>query len=274
MKTWKIVLASLAALLIMVVAPLSATAASTTPAANEKPALQGALALIAPHVVRPGENFTVTVLLRKNQSPMEGVAIWEVSKTQADSLKKALKPAAGKKAVIPQAWQDLLEEQGNLLGHTDANGKLACSLDEINNYILVAVKPGYRPDFSPLFVRQVLAIEAPKSATAGEDFNLGVFIRGSEEAVSEAGVWAVKMENPAGLKGKLAQLKQAYKENFQESDWEKLLDKKAISLGKTDQNGKLSASLETAGKYILITVKKGFVPGFAPIAITENVPAD
>jgi hypothetical protein len=277
MKNWKIFLASLAALLIMVVSPLAAMAqGQTNSASTEKPRLQGALALVAPRIVRPGENMTAAVFLRKDQSPVEAVSIWSITKDREQDLKKALKPAAGKKGLNFnwEALQNLLEEKGNLLGQTGDKGKLSCTFNQTDNYLLVAVKPGFRPDYSALFVRQVLAIEAPQSAVVDETINLGVFVKGSQEAVSAAGVWAVKVENAAGLKAKMAELKQLYKENFKESKWEKVLDEKAMSLGITDEDGKISATFEKSGRYILVTVKKGFVPGFAPIVITDGAPVD
>jgi hypothetical protein len=277
MKNWKIIASALLALLVMVITPLAAMAqGQTAPSTGEKPVLNGALALVAPRIVRPGEDMSVTVLLRKDQTPVEEASIWALTKDKEQSLKTAIKKAMGKKGTVSD-WQDLLNflaDKGDLMGETGSSGKLSFNLDEINNYILVAAKQGYVPDFSRLCVRQVLAIEAPESATVGEEVSLSVLLRGSEEPVSEAGVWAVKVEKAGGIKGKLAELRQIYKENFEESNWAEVLDKKAVSLGETDENGEAAYTFSEVGRYLLITVKKGYVPGFCGIAIVENEPAE
>jgi hypothetical protein len=277
MKNWKIIASALLAVLVLIITPLAAMAqGQTAPAAGEKPALNGALALVAPRIVRPGEDISITVLLRKDQTPVEEASIWAVTKDKEQSLKTAIKKALGKKGTISdwQSLEQLLEDKGNLMGQTNSNGKLSFKIDEMNNYILVAVKQGYAPDFSRLFVREVLAITAPESALVNEEVELSVYIRGSEEPVSEAGVWAIKVEKAGGIKGKLAELRQIYKENFQESNWEEVLDEKAITLGDTDENGQVTHAFSEAGRYVLVTVKKGYVPGFSVIAIGENEPAE
>ncbi|MBN1188694.1 MAG: hypothetical protein JXA46_02990 [Dehalococcoidales bacterium] len=272
MKKRTIFASALLALLILVVAPLAAMAQDQSESSSsDTREINGGLALVAPRIVLPGDEMSMTVFLRKDQTTVEGVSIWALTADE-HSLKRALRFALAKKRTIPnmEDFQTFLDEKGTLLGQTDSDGKLYCTFDETDNYVLVAVKQGYIPAFSRLWVRQVLAIDAPESAQAGEEVVCTVTIRGNQEPLSEAGVWAVEVDNPPGIKSILIELRQTYKNDFRESDWEEVLNEKALYLGETDENGEVACSFDKAGQYLLVTVEQGFVPGFRGIDIIED----
>jgi hypothetical protein len=276
MKKWQIILASLMALLIMVVTPLSIMAAKDkTTNIAARPNLQGALAIVAPRVVHTGAEMSLTVFLRKDQTPAADAGVWAVSKDSATTLKEDIKALRekGLDNVTVGDYEAILESNADFIANTDENGKIIHTFNENGNYLLVAVKPGYVPAFSPLAVRNVLAITGPKRAAPGEEVTFSVTQKATEEAISGAGVWAVTKENAKALRAALKEERKANKGDLQNADWAGILDAQATSLGTTDANGEVTYTFDSEGKYLLITALEGYVPGFSGIAIAAPKPS-
>jgi hypothetical protein len=272
MKKWQVLVASLVALLVLIVTPLSVMAQSpdgTTASARLRP--RGSLALVAPRVALIGHEMSLTVLLRYNQAPVENAAVWTIAKENAQSLKEDLK-ALGEKGLVNVTGEDyqvVLEVSGTLLGRTDEKGRLTHSFDESGNYLLVALKPGYFPDFSALTVRDILALEAPRKVALGEEVIMTVTQKGTGNPVSEAGVWYVARADIPTVKERLEVVKKANKGHLWEVDWESILNEYATPIGRTGESGQLTYAFETAGGYLLITAKTGYIPHYAGIAIID-----
>ena len=161
MKKWQIILASLLALLVMVVTPLSIMAAKNINTSENtiKPDIKGALAIVAPRVIQTGSEMSLTVFLRQDQTPVPGVAIWVISKDNIITLKddiRALKEK-GLANITDEDCQAILKANGDKIGETDGNGKLLNTFNKPGKFVLVAVKNKYIPDFSALVVRSKLA---------------------------------------------------------------------------------------------------------------------
>lgn len=275
MKKWRIILSSLLALLILTAVPTAVFAQSEdSNNAAAKPAFKGALAIVAPWTVRVSEEMSLAVFVRADQEPASDAGVWAVTRDKVDTVKQAVKVLREKSGAnaSDQDYQAILDANGVLLGRTNDSGKLTYTFNDTGNYLLVAVKAGYIPGFSGLAVREVLAITAPKKAAPGETATVAVHQRGTSDPVTDAGVWAVAWSDAKALKDKLAELRTANKGNLQNADWESVLNAQAISLGKTDQNGQASTTFDKAGRYLLITAKKGCVPAFAGIAIVAPKP--
>jgi hypothetical protein len=275
MKKWKVILASVIALLVLVITPLTVMAQSpTTPAVTAAPAFHGSLAIVAPRAVRVNTALSLTVFLRADQTPVAGVHVWAVTKDNVDKLKadvKALRENTSIKAA-DKDFEPLAAAYGISLGTTDNNGKLSPTFKDPGNYVLAAFKKGYSPDFSVLAVRngaQALAITAPKRALPNTPVDIMVHLRGSDAPVADAGVWAVTLENAQALKDKLTQAQTA---NPQASDFANILSANAKLIGKTGADGKLSYSFANEGRYALIAFKTDFRPALSGIVIATPNP--
>jgi hypothetical protein len=82
-------------------------------------------------------------------------------------------------------------------------------------------------------------------------------------------VWAAARADIPELKDKIRDMRQNYKDNPDEADYESILHDLTIPLGETDSNGELTCTFENNGGYLLITAKKGSLPGFTGILIAE-----
>jgi hypothetical protein len=278
MKKWKMVLASVLAALVLVLVPLSAMAQTATPSTVPAVKIKPDLVIVAPRAVLAGKEMQLTVFQRDNQKPVGEVAVWAIGKDKFDAAKQAIQNliknnAAG--AVEPD-YSAAVAPFGKRLGATDVNGVLTTAFTQDGNYLLVAFKAGFRPGFSGLVVRGLpkgLAITNPKMVKPGVDITITVHQKGSAEPVAGAGVWAVAADKAADVKGLLSDALSAAKNSPQATDYAALLNGKAISLGQTDKNGQTAPyAFANAGRYILVTFKAGYGPGFGTIAVVAPKP--
>jgi hypothetical protein len=279
MKKWKLILSVVLASLFLVITPLAVFAESGTD--NSRTAIKefkGGLAIVAPRAVPAGQEMQLTVFLRVNQNPVGDVGVWAVPQANIEKLKNEIQAlrqdknldAAGKN------YQPIIEKYAIFLGRTGNNGRLTHTFNEAGNYLLVAYKPGFWPDWSALAVRSIpkaLEIKAtPKKVQPGKDFNINVDIKGTNVPVSGAGVWAIPAVTIDEAKAKIQQFREANKADVQNADWDAQLNGIGMFLGRTDEKGKLTASLEKEGIYLLVTFKKGHLPGFTGIAVVAPKP--
>jgi len=116
-------------------------------------------------------------------------------------------------------------------------------------------------------MRDALAILAPRRAPVGEEVSMTVFQRSTQDPVKDAGVWALTQENAEVLKGEIAKLKEEGNVSAQELDWESLVSGLGIPLGTTKGNGRLEYTFTEEGRYLLVAIKEGYIPGRTGIAI-------
>ena len=115
--------------------------------------------------------------------------------------------------------------------------------------------------------RPALAVIAPRMAPVGEEVSMTVFQRSTQEPVKDAGVWALTRENAETLKAKIAELREEGNGSLQELDWESLVSPLGIFLGTTNGNGRLEHTFAEGGRYLLIAIEQGYIPGRTGIAI-------
>jgi hypothetical protein len=267
MKRWQVLLASLAALLLIVITPLTIMAQTpTTP--TPTPQLKGALAIVAPWIIKPGESMQLTVFLRKDQSTMAGANVWAVPKDKVEAVKQAVKELRQKSGAnaTDADYQGVLNNNGNSLGQTDGSGKLIYTFNNSGIFWLVAFKAGYAPGFARLVVQEIpqaLAIKAPGTAAPGTTVIFTVDLKGTTTPVSDAAVWAITADNAAALEAKVAEVKAANQGSLQNVDWESVLNNVAATkFNRTDASGKTSGSFGNSGIYLVIALKKGYVPAY------------
>ena len=84
-----------------------------------------------------------------------------------------------------------------------------------------------------------------------------VFETNSHRPVAQAAVYAVKVNDLASLTADV-------------QDYAALAVSNGQFLGMTNRNGQLRHRFSKVGKYVLVAVKDGFVPGFAKISIERG----
>lgn len=278
MKRWQILLMVTLALVLMVATPMTALAQDEEAAppadARRLPQLKGALAIIAPWVAPVGKEVQMTVFLRENQEPFPGAGVWAITPETAEALKEEVarlnqddSQPAGEKD-----YEAMMESRGIFLGRTNGDGRVVYTFEQAGRYVLVAAKKGYLPGFTHIGIREsikALAIQAPRRVPPGEQFTLTVFERGTQEPVEEAGVWAITRDKVETLQTEAKALREDTSIPAEEKDYEALVKVYGIFLGKTGNNGKLDYAFEEAGGYLLVAVKKGYVPGFQAFGVRD-----
>ena len=116
-------------------------------------------------------------------------------------------------------------------------------------------------------LRPALGIKAPGTAPVGEEVTITVFDRQTKEPVEGASVWAFSRDNAAELRAEIAALREEGNTPASQEDYEALMSVHGEPLGLTDGNGQVTHTFDEAGLYLLVAVKDGYFPGFAPIHI-------
>ncbi len=234
-----------------------------------------ALGIEAPKRIAPGAEITINVFDRLTQDKVEGAGIWAVTKENIEVLKAAAQ-AFKEDTSITAAEKDyeaLVKAYAIFLGQTDKHGQLKYTFDETGGYLLVAVKQGYIPGFSPLAVistPKALSIKAnPPQAHVCKNIILNVFDHANSDPVEGASLWAVSKEQVEALKAAVRALNEDKTLSLEEKDYEAVIKLYGTFLGKTDPDGKLDITFSQAGNYLLVAVKKGCIPGFTVIPIKE-----
>ncbi len=230
-----------------------------------------ALGIKAPQNARVGEEVTITVFERGTQQPAEGALVFAVSPGAAEALQAEMTTIREDTTIDAASidYEELAGRYGELIGITDEFGEVHHAFDQAGRYLLIAVKPGYLPGFARIAVWPVvkaLGIKAPNTAQVGEEVTIGVFERGTGEPVENAGVWALSRENAEIVKAEVAKL-QEDTATVDDIDYEALVGIYGEFIDWTDENGEVKHTFDEAGTYVLVAIKRGYVPGFRLIRI-------
>jgi hypothetical protein len=236
---------------------------------GEKPVTLPALAVKAPRSSPPGESVTVSVYEKGTEEPVKDAAVWALTKEQAETLQTRLDSARKASQLLSTDWEvELKALSAIFLGTTNGSGDLKYTFEETGTYLLVALKPGFLPGRAGIVIKnplQALTIQAPRKATVNEPVTITVSQRGTGDAVKDASIWAIGRDKAAALKEETAKIKMAG--DPQNADWESVISLYGTKLGETNGDGKLKTSFDNAGGYLLIAVKKGYIPGYTGIVI-------
>jgi hypothetical protein len=94
-----------------------------------------------------------------------------------------------------------------------------------------------------------------------------VYQRGTMDTVEDAVIWAITRDQVEMLRADISALNEDTSISSDEKDYEGLVELYGFRLGQTDESGQLSYVFEETGDYILVAVKRGYIPGFSPIRI-------
>ncbi|OGO41841.1 MAG: hypothetical protein A2137_07190 [Chloroflexi bacterium RBG_16_58_8] len=275
-KKWQIMVGLVLSLVTMLIAAVPALAQEDEEPVAAASSTRGALAIIAPWTVPVGKEFTMRTFLRENQEPFPGAGVWAVSADSIDKVKEALGELreGPKEADVDRDYEGIVGRHGIFLGRTGNDGRLAYTFEKPGKYVLIAARNGYLPGFTRVGIRganvKALGIKAPKRAPVGQPVTMTVFERGTQEPVEGAGVWAITRDKMEALKQEAETLREDASVAAEEKDYESLANKHGFFLGRTDKKGELEYTFKEAGVYLLVAVKRGYFPGFAPLAVIDR----
>ncbi len=211
-------------------------------------AIKHMLSVKAPEIALVGQQVTISVTERYTSEPVAMAGVWAID---MNDIVVDVEDA--------EIFTSLAESLGEFLGWTDNTGNVYHAFNEAGRYVLVAVKADYRPGFTRIsVVVPALAIKAPEFALVGQEVTITVFEKHIGKPVPGAGVWAVDVNNVTA--------------NVQAvEDYAALAEAHGEFLGWTDDNGNVYHKFAQAGRYVLVALKSGCLPGFAKIAIETPV---
>ena len=261
------------AILALTITPMVAFAQDQETTTAARPIKDG-LAIVAPRAAAVGQLISMTVFQCSDQTTVEGADVWAVAPDRAELIKgemsnlKNLNPADQDKKS-----EELLNLHGIFIGRTDATGKVWHTFNTTGSYMLVTFKPGYWPDMRVIIVGKPsgtiprLVIDAPNRAEVGEKITITVTEKANQEPVKDAGVWALNREKAETIKAQFSTQSTVTDQDALAADVENALNINGIFLGTTNGAGKLNYAFENSGGYLLVTFKRGYLPGYRPILI-------
>ncbi|MDD5037970.1 MAG: hypothetical protein PHN78_01450 [Dehalococcoidales bacterium] len=273
-KKWQII-AALVLSLVTVITAAAPVLAQEGESGITNGSSRGALAIIAPWSAPVGGEFTVRAFLRENQEPFPGAGVWAVDTEKMATLKEELGQFKQEfsQTDIESDYESVLNIHCSYLGRTGGDGRLACTIEQAGTYILVAARNGYMPGFTHISIREAvksLGIRVPKRVPLGEEVTIAVFERLTQDTVDNAGVWAVTRDKVEALKQEAQELKEDTSLTAEEKDYEALANRYGLFLGRTDEHGELDYTFKEAGGYLMVAVKRGYMPVFASLTVYEK----
>jgi hypothetical protein len=170
-------------------------------------------------------------------------------------------------------WDAIVQAYGRFLGRTDERGKLTATFGEPGHYVLWAVKRGYVPGRSSTVIGgglKALELRAPNRAQVGERVTMTVLQKGTGNPIAGAGIWALTREQAEAFSQDVEAMKAdaaLASENF---DWESIVSIRGTFLGRTGENGELVTAFNETGGYLLVAVKRGYIPARYGIYIYDK----
>lgn len=232
-----------------------------------------ALAIKAPRRAEVGESVTISIHESNSGDAVKDAGVWAITRENAEALQTKLKELkASKQALTDVDWDSLLKSLNSIfLGTTNGSGDLKYSFEKEGGYLLLAVKKGYIPGRGAIVIGKelnALAVETPGKVQVGDSATIRVTEKDSQDAVKDAGVWALSREKAEELKAKVDGMRKSGQADLQSTDWESILKGlNAEFLGSTNGNGQVKHTFDKAGGYIIVALKPGYIPGYGRLAV-------
>jgi len=209
------------------------------------------MSLFGPASAYTGQTCEFNLFETNNEVPVSGAAVWAFPKENLSDDDLARLETA-----------DSLESTGILMGYTDNSGRLYYAFPKSGKYHLVALKTGYRPAHSAIKIigLKELAVRNPSAVRVGAETPIRVLEKSVltvEIPVAGADVWALSRNQAVTFNNV--------------SDLLLLAKEKGLYLGATDESGYVipRPRFKEAGRYWLIAVKEGSVPGISQIRVID-----
>ncbi|MEE8413381.1 MAG: hypothetical protein V3R96_02405, partial [Dehalococcoidales bacterium] len=136
----------------------------------------------------------MTVYQRGTLETIDGAGIWAITHSQLETLREELTALREDSDLTSDEkdYEALVDTRGSFLGRTDENGQLSHIFEEESNYILVAVKRGYFPGFSPIRI-----VSLPLTTASRQNGNSERNVKA--DALRQRGVPGNGISNAPGL---------------------------------------------------------------------------
>ena len=274
-KQWITVLPILLVAAVLGLSPVAAMAADEDVAAeNPDYPYSGSLAIVAPRIARENQEISMRVFLRWNQEPFEGAGVWAFTRDQAEIMKEEVRKLAEDQStpVEKKDYEALASIHGTFIGTTNRDGRVYYSFENKGTYLLAAVKRGYFPGFTTIQIGtmpKVMALDAPQKAQVNETVTMTVTQRGTGTAIENAGIWAFTKERAEEFHTEINSIRGSSDITAVDIDYESLANIYGEFLGRTNSHGQLDHAFSEEGGYLLVSVKRGYIPGRAGIRIGE-----
>jgi hypothetical protein len=275
-KKWIKIVPILVVTAVLGLSPVAAMAADEDVAAeNAEYPYTGSLAIVAPRIARENQEISMRVFLRWDQEPFEGAGVWAFTRDQAEIMKEEFRKLAEDQStpVEKKDYEALASIHGTFIGTTNRDGRVYYSFENKGTYLLAAVKRGYFPGFATIQIGtmpKAMVLDAPQKARVNETVTMTVTQHGIGTPIENAGIWAFTREKAEELQAEINAIRESSTTAVEDIDYESLADFYGEFLGRTDNRGQLDHAFSEEGGYLLISIKRGYIPGKAGIRIGET----
>ncbi len=274
-KKWITILPILVVTAILGLSPVTAMAADEDIAAeNPEYPYSGSLAIVAPRIALENQEISMRVFLRWNQEPFEGAGVWAFTRDGAEIMKEEFRKLAEDQStpVEKKDYEALASLHGTFIGTTNRDGRVYYSFENKGTYLLAAVKRGYFPGFTTIRIGtlpKAMVLDAPQKARVNENVTMTVTQRGTGTPIENAGIWAFTRERAEELNAEINAIRESSNIAAEDIDYESLANIYGEFLGRTNARGQLDHAFSDEGGYLLVSIKRGYIPGRAGIRIGE-----
>ena len=197
-----------------------------------------------------------------------------------DAAEALLAEAPSDEELLPAAA--VTRWNARFLGWTDQHGSIVAGFGQSGRYLIIALKPGYAGAYTHLAVvpppqlRQ-LVVHGPGSVLQGERAQFDVTAATVGAPVPRVAMSAVPHRTPIasnlGAAPAAAELAAADALRAEVAPTDDRLAEAVVArwqarfLGWTDEHGSLTARFEATGRYSIIGVKAGYLPGSTQLAV-------
>lgn len=242
-----------------------------------------ALDIKAPNKAEVGQPVTITVFQRGTSQAVANAGVYALAATNNVTAVPSQRPTT--LILTPKPTDNLVEvsvtaEQvksgGIFLGNTNDKGQVTHTFANTGRYVLAAIKDGYLPGFARIAINssvgpKALVIKAPAEAIIGEQVSIGVREKRSGEAVAQASIYALRLENMDTTNGLMFRADPPSTDITARDKFTASVKSRGSNIGSTDSNGILIYRFPSGGHYLLVAIKDGYAPDFARIYIKSRV---
>lgn len=237
-------------------------------------AAQKALGIKAPDKAEVGNPVTIKVFERGTSQNVTRAGVYALRVGDIDRsvpLEPMLQSGGANLAEAEKYAADV-KSRGTFLGYTDESGQLIYTFSKVGHYLLVAIKDGYIPGFARIAITssggpKALVIKVPAEAIIGEQVSIAVRERHSGEAVAQASIYALRVEDADTANGFLFRADPPNTDITARDKFTAAVKSRGGYIGSTDSNGILVHRFPSGGHYLLVAIKDGYAPDFARIYI-------
>jgi hypothetical protein len=239
---------------------------------------QNYLGIRLPKTAVVNQDVTITVFERNNLQPVESAAVYALKMDLTVQPETTISDNGTATQIILEAGDKTAEkyvdealQAGVLIGYTDDNGQVSYSFTETGRYIITASKDGYHSAFARISILlsmpDELGVKLPSRAKVDEQVSIKVVNRLTQNAEEGASVYALDYTDTLKQVSPSVSAVNETDQYYRAESYAELARSAGIYIGDTDSNGEVTYAFTSSGRYVIVAVKEGFIPGFNNINI-------